>query len=174
MNSDSNASQSSHHPSIRCPAHTPRLSFHRYATHFLLSLSAIYLSYLIFEEHYTTLLILVIFVASLAPETGLISASTRYCTTASVLLLLQHRLTQLIGRHVTEHTSDFTAIQHNTIHFALSFIVISELEFYRQYIAFKGFSDWRSAAKGLLRANIDPEFPMSRDPSSYMKDLPRS
>jgi uncharacterized membrane protein YjjP (DUF1212 family) len=52
-----------------------RLSYRRYTAHFLLSLSAIYLSHLIFEGNYNTLLILVIFIASLISEVGLISAS---------------------------------------------------------------------------------------------------
>lgn len=117
------------------------------------------------------ILILVIFVASLVPETGLISASPQYCTTASVLLLSQHRLKKLIGRHVIEHASGFTATQHNIIHFALSFFVISELEFYRQYVAFKGFDNWSTASKGFLRTNIDPEFHTPRDPWFYMSGL---
>jgi hypothetical protein len=137
-------------------------------------LSAVPLSYVIFEEHYTSLLILVIFVARLVADTGLISASGQYCTTASVLLLSQHRLTKHIGRHVIEHASGFTAIQHNAIHFALSFFVISELKFYRQYIAFKWFDNWLTAAKWFLQANVDPEFHTSRDLWSYMSDLPRS
>jgi hypothetical protein len=151
-----------------------RLSYRRYTAHFLLSLSAIYLSHLIFEGNYNTLLILVIFIASLISEVGLISASPQYCTTTSVLLLSQHRLTKLIRRHATEHASGFTESQHNIVHLALSFLVLLELEFYRQYISFRGFENWRTVFKGFLEANIDSTFHTSRDPWFYTRDLPRS
>jgi hypothetical protein len=53
-------------------------------------------------------------------------------------------------------------------------LLLSELEFYRQYISFKGFENWRTTSRGFLRANVDTSFHISRDPWFYMRDLPRS
>jgi hypothetical protein len=52
--------------------------------------------------------------------------------------------------------------------------VLSELEFYRQYIIFRGFADFRTSLLGFLRANVDPSFQVSRYPFGYILTFPVS
>ena len=94
------------------------------------------------------------------------TASQTYCVITTVILLYLDRAATAIGK-TAEPNFEETGLQHHTVHFALAFFVLSELEYHRQYYATKSFknsdtSPWRSWI-----ADSDRTFNVSRQPSVY-------
>jgi hypothetical protein len=86
-----------------------------------------------------------------------------YCLFLSLVLSFLHQLTTLLGQYLLS-TNGFTGTQHVAVHFSLLFWVLTEFEFYWTYIDFRDFEATRDAIKSAWKANIDTNFPVTRDP----------
>jgi hypothetical protein len=97
-----------------------------------------------------------------------------YCLFLSLVLSFLHQLTTLLGQYLLS-TNGFTGTQHVAVHFSLLFWVLTEFEFYWTYIDFRDFEATRDAIKSAWKANIDTNFPVTRDPYGigYIKTVIR-
>jgi hypothetical protein len=163
-----------------------RISFRRYTAHILLSLLTVYIfdffaqmtphPNILIWGHAPSIGMLIQLATQLADALGQpgVLASKPYCIVTTLLLLYLHEGATAIGRFTTEQDSNFSRTHHNVIHLALAFLVLSELEFYRQYIFFRGFADFSTSLQRFLWANIDPSFKVSRNPFGYILIFPSS
>jgi hypothetical protein len=171
---------------IRPSTYVARISWRRYTVQVLLTLLAVYVSnFLVFTLHptlclwaRTPALAMTMWFASQVADTFSLAKnppSLHYCMATTTILLYLREAVKVIGRLTLEQNLNFSRTQHNTIHFALAFLVLSELQFYRQYIHYRGLKDYRTALIwGPLLANVHPSFKVNRDPFSYILTVPVS
>ena len=92
--------------------------------------------------------------------------SAPYCIFLSTCLEYLHQATTALRERILDPSPGFSQTQHVAVHFCLALFIISEFEFYRAYIDFKGFESRLDAIKYFVKANVEADhiFPVSRDP----------
>ncbi|KAF1915276.1 hypothetical protein BDU57DRAFT_268413 [Ampelomyces quisqualis] len=97
-----------------------------------------------------------------------------YCIYTCILLASLRPLTSFINEWCTNHVEPgFTQTQYLAVNFALAFLVLTELEYYRSYIIFtKSFGQTFSFPRLAFLANVNRTFRLSRDPWAYLTSLP--
>jgi hypothetical protein len=101
--------------------------------------------------------------------------SHRYCIPLSVLMVSLGRTTVAIQKNTTiaDPTIHPPVAQAWAIHFALSFCLLSECEYYRQYIKSKKLNpNLTGFITASCRANLDIKFKVRRDAFSYSIRMP--
>ncbi|KAF1834222.1 hypothetical protein BDW02DRAFT_598347 [Decorospora gaudefroyi] len=159
---------------------TVHISVRHYTALLLLSLLTVQLSDFFARSPHFAILVLgcappcgfIIWITTQFGPPG-IPTSPPYCIATAYVLLYLYEGATAIEKYATSLGSNFSRTQHSVVHFGLAFFVLSELEFYRQYIAFRGIQDWRTALRELPWANYDRTFAVTRDPLGYILSVPR-